>query len=506
MAHASTERFTRSRSVQRPIAPSARALHPVGARRILAVGARRLPALGARRLVPLGARRLLVRARRLVPLGSRRLLALGAARLVPVAARRLLALGARRLLALDTRRLLLLGARRLLPLGALGILAACSLPASRGGAVPAESAARRALADADTLRVRDVAPGVRYVYAWRSTGPWGINVLEVDGRVCAADWEARKMPGVDSRATTSSLGAGDLAAVNGDFFAIPAGTPVNAFVHEGLPWIGPSSWPAWILTGRRATIGTPGFRGGIVAGGDTLRLSSLNRAPVRTTAYHPAPDGATLFTTRVGKATLGDSAATLLWLDDAAGDERAGGGRSAATEALPAAEDTAARRADVPAGRALLVLRGGSRAWAKRHRPGERVRWWTAVLSPAGDVAREVVGGFPVLLRNGQPVEHGGEVRPSFGETRHPRSAIGWSADGTRTFLVVVDGRQESYSGMSLPELAALMRELGAAEALNLDGGGSSAMVVRGSVVSHPSDRDGERPVGDALALAGCAR
>ncbi|MBX6363423.1 MAG: phosphodiester glycosidase family protein [Gemmatimonadetes bacterium] len=47
-------------------------------------------------------------------------------------------------------------------------------------------------------------------------------------------------------------------------------------------------------------------------------------------------------------------------------------------------------------------------------------------------------------------------------------------------------------------------RELRAAEALNLDRGGSSALVVRGVVVSHPSDRQGERAVGNALALAGC--
>lgn len=394
--------------------------------------------------------------------------------------------------------------RRLQPLLALGLVAACAAPFRGGASGSGPSVAERALADADSLRVRVVAPGVRYVYAWRAAGPWGIHVLEVDDRACAADWAARKMPGVDSRATTSVLGADDLAAVNADFFAIPAGTPVNAFVHEGLPWIGPSSRPAWILAGKRMTIGTPGFRGGVVAGGDTLHLASLNRAPVRTGAYHPDFQRATLFTARVERATLGDSAATLVWLDGVEGDEAAGGARIGGIEALPAAADTLARRVDVPAGRALLVLNGRSRGWAERHHPGERVRWWTAVLSPTGEVAREVVGGFPVLLRNGAVVEHGSEVRPSFGETRHPRTAVGRSADGRRTLLVVVDGRQASYRGMSLAELATLMRELGAAEALNLDGGGSSALVVRGAVVSHPSDRQGERPVGDALALAGC--
>ncbi len=52
---------------------------------------------------------------------------------------------------------------------------------------------------------------------------------------------------------------------------------------------------------------------------------------------------------------------------------------------------------------------------------------------------------------------------------------------------------------MSLPELAGLMEALGVEEALNLDGGGSSAMVVRGWLVNRPSDEAGERPVGNSL-------
>lgn len=57
---------------------------------------------------------------------------------------------------------------------------------------------------------------------------------------------------------------------------------------------------------------------------------------------------------------------------------------------------------------------------------------------------------------------------------------------------------------MSLPELTWLFQRLGASHALNLDGGGSTAMVVNGRVVNRPSDREGERAVGNALALVGC--
>ena len=54
---------------------------------------------------------------------------------------------------------------------------------------------------------------------------------------------------------------------------------------------------------------------------------------------------------------------------------------------------------------------------------------------------------------------------------------------------------------MTIPELAALLIDLGAVEAINMDGGGSTTMVAGGRVVNSPSDLAGERPVGDALLV-----
>lgn len=68
--------------------------------------------------------------------------------------------------------------------------------------------------------------------------------------------------------------------------------------------------------------------------------------------------------------------------------------------------------------------------------------------------------------------------------------------------LVTVDGRQAGYSvGMSLNELAAFLLELGAADAVNLDGGGSTTMFLDGKVVNKPSDKEGERSVSDAILV-----
>ena len=122
----------------------------------------------------------------------------------------------------------------------------------------------------------------------------------------------------------------------------------------------------------------------------------------------------------------------------------------------------------------------------------------------------EAVGGRPRLLRAGV-IPAGVDSGGTFATSRHPRTAVGIARDGKRVILVTVDGRQKPYSdGMTLREIAELLRALGADEALNLDGGGSTAMVVANAagvpvVVNRPSDAGGERPVGNALAIVrGC--
>ena len=68
--------------------------------------------------------------------------------------------------------------------------------------------------------------------------------------------------------------------------------------------------------------------------------------------------------------------------------------------------------------------------------------------------------------------------------------------------LVAVDGRQPGYSvGASFIESAKIMRSLGAAEAVNLDGGGSTTLTVGAAVMNQPSDPTGERPIADAIVI-----
>jgi exopolysaccharide biosynthesis protein len=101
---------------------------------------------------------------------------------------------------------------------------------------------------------------------------------------------------------------------------------------------------------------------------------------------------------------------------------------------------------------------------------------------------KQAVGGRPWILKDGKEyisMEYE-KIGASFSTTRHPRSAIGRSADG-KTMLVTVDGRQGISKGVSLPELSAIMKRLGAVDAINLDGGGSTTLSYRGSVINSPS-------------------
>lgn len=105
----------------------------------------------------------------------------------------------------------------------------------------------------------------------------------------------------------------------------------------------------------------------------------------------------------------------------------------------------------------------------------------------------------------------GGNVRPNLDDAiTQPRSAVGYSSNGRYLYLAVVDGRQPFYSeGMTLKELAELMRSLGAHYAMNLDGGGSSTLVVQGPngqprVLNSPIDNyipGRERPVANHLGI-----
>ena len=132
---------------------------------------------------------------------------------------------------------------------------------------------------------------------------------------------------------------------------------------------------------------------------------------------------------------------------------------------------------------------------------GRRVRIFTRA-APLAEPKRWMTGavaGWPMVVERCEPVT-GLPGSDFFTHAPHPRSAVGLSKDRRWLLLVVADGRREGVPGLTLPELAALLVELGACTALNLDGGGSSALWLRDRIVNRPSDGT-ERRVANHLGV-----
>ena len=108
------------------------------------------------------------------------------------------------------------------------------------------------------------------------------------------------------------------------------------------------------------------------------------------------------------------------------------------------------------------------------------------------------VAGGPVLVQDSKIAISNNQEQKFSGKAindKHPRTAMGYTLDRQLLFLVI-EGRFPGKSeGATLIEEAIILRDLGAVEALNLDGGGSSCMLVNGKETIKPSDKEGERPV-----------
>ncbi|NWF85385.1 MAG: phosphodiester glycosidase family protein [Bryobacteraceae bacterium] len=114
-----------------------------------------------------------------------------------------------------------------------------------------------------------------------------------------------------------------------------------------------------------------------------------------------------------------------------------------------------------------------------------------------GCKATDITGAGPSLIKAGKAAPAAEGLAHEI--PRHPRTAVARTSEG-RYLFVVVDGRQPASAGMTLAELASELSSMGAVEALNLDGGGSTTLVAGGQVRNNPSDGK-ERPVGDAILV-----
>ncbi|MGX7828807.1 phosphodiester glycosidase family protein [Actinokineospora sp. 24-640] len=335
---------------------------------------------------------------------------------------------------------------------------------------------------------RPVAPGVTLdSFDWYEAGAAGGWVR---GDVLTADLTAGATVGyvdpgaVAAAAPLSSQATRAVAAVNGDFFDINnSNAPEGVGIRHGELVKSPN-------TGHHRAVGVDAagigrvmevfFEGTVTVDGRAIRLTQLNSARIDA-------NGIGVFTPLWGgysraRAVQGAPRVTEVVVRGGAVAEIR---RSAGSDPIPTDGLVLVGR-DAGADTLAALPVGAGVEVSYRSRTSD------------GSVPRTAIGGNQLLIEDGEI------VAPA--DPLHPRTAIGFSADGKKMFLLSVDGRQAYLLGLNLRDMASMLKEMGAHNALNLDGGGSSTMLAREPgttelrLENQPSD-GGERPVPNGLAL-----
>jgi exopolysaccharide biosynthesis protein len=345
-----------------------------------------------------------------------------------------------------------------------------------------------------------LAPGVVHQAITDPAGPFAIHLVSVTLSAPSTIDLALALDVLPGLETTSSMARrrGATVAINGDY-ADPdhAGRPIHIFAKDGR------LLQTAILLGnnhavddREVTVfmGRPNVQ--VVAEaprtGLVLAVAQVNRGapagdevalftPEGVTLERPPADATSARLRAAGPATVrADGWAETAYTVEEVG--QLGGPVPAGTVVLstPPAGAVAADLAALAVGDQVTV------AWS--------VATWPGILDTSG--------GNPTLVRNGRVLSGNVDGTTPF-HRRNPRTGVGATADG-RLLLVTVDGRQPGHSvGMSLREFAELFVGLGARSAINLDGGGSTTMVLDGTVVNRVSDPQERRVPTAVLVLAG---
>jgi exopolysaccharide biosynthesis protein len=353
------------------------------------------------------------------------------------------------------------------------------------------------------LKSEFIARGVEHIQITRgfksdkeATGPWFINMLRID----LTKARLRLVHAMDEEVgleTVSSIATryGALAAINSGYFRTTGtyrGDSVGVEVLNGKLLSEPNNARAAVglieANGtQRVIFGHVIFEGQVIVGSAAKHvINGLNRPR--------AENELIIFTPEFHRTTLTDPNGLEVIVRR---------GRVAELRDMKGSST-------IPADGFVISVAGAARQWAlERMRVGIRVTLslnWSPTETEQTDLWKEaanIIGGGPQLIRNGRvEITNAPEkILPAFVNDGHPRTAIA-KLKSEQVLLVTVDGRQPGESiGMSLTMLADLLIEFGAIEAINLDGGGSTTMVVKNKVVNKPSDTTGERPVSDAILI-----
>ncbi|MBT3154361.1 phosphodiester glycosidase family protein [Streptomyces sp. CHD11] len=373
-------------------------------------------------------------------------------------------------------------------------------------------------------------PGAVVYTGWdgdsAARGPWRVDVLTIDPRRFRGSLRASYGPDLENRETTSELAnaAGATAAVNAGFFVFDPragapGEPAGTGVYDGRLLSEPvRGRPSLVVhaDGQGTEVTRFTWQGSVDGPDTSLRLSGVNRVPglIRNCGGSTGDIPTSLPLHDVTCSNVDE----LVAFTSAYGQRTPRGeGLEAVLDAQDIVVELRSPRGGVlpPGGRSVQATGRRVTELAGLARIGENLRVTTTLLDPEGrpfspSPGTDVLNAGPELVRDGRlhitPATDGmvNEDDPSsyYGwvHKRSPRTLAGVDASG-RTVLITADGRGADALGLSIGESAEVAKALGLRDAVSLDGGGSTTMVIDGAVLNAPSNATGERPVGDALLI-----
>jgi uncharacterized protein YigE (DUF2233 family) len=352
-----------------------------------------------------------------------------------------------------------------------------------------------------------VAPGFKHISIRDYSTPWYIQILEVDltvpgNKITTALAKDRLGNGFEKTSALSTRksvsGNVVVGAINGDFYGINA--PNNPYGFLNNSQIINSEY----VFGRahiRSSFGVMNHKKPVVQVIDfftTITVANSQPKIINECNSQRGTDALILYNKYFGPSTLTNSFGTEVEIQPIDSFVT-----NSNTRCVVTAKQIGIGNMAINPSRYILSGHGVSKTFLDQNfNVGDTVILKMGTSPIIGNVTA-LIGGGPRLLINGAkpPTYVGFEgFSADFVDSRHPRTAVGFNQDSTKVFFVVVDGRQSNLSvGMTINELANLMLSLGAYNAVNLDGGGSSTMVIHNHVVNSPSDPGGERSVANAL-------
>ncbi|MCX6151832.1 MAG: phosphodiester glycosidase family protein [Ignavibacteriales bacterium] len=340
-----------------------------------------------------------------------------------------------------------------------------------------------------------VGPGVIYYHDQIiEGGPWNFDILKIDLKNPFLKLESVKAKdNLFSFETMSSAskrydkeGHKIVGAINGDFYNTATGEPTNIQIIDGQLIYKPINRVAFAMDEfKHPLLETFNYSASLLVTKDSsVSIANLNQL------FESGK--ATLYNSFFGSSTHSPKGTNEITIQPING--------WVVNDTMECIVTKADTNGNSSIQKTYSVISGSGQAgkYLAKANVGDTLKL-IILIKPALYKLMQAVGGNVKLVTNGIPNSENGD--------RHPRTAVGFSKDSLTIYFITVDGRQPGWSvGMSYYELGKYMKDKwNVYQGINLDGGGSTTMVVRGALKNKPSDGGGERTVANGVFIVSTA-